>query len=171
MIQGRDGVNLGPLDEKYVETIRAWRNDPRVWSWCRQYKPISDFEQSRWFENQSKDPSIQMYAVLADDKIAGVCGFTSIDLINRRAEFSLYICPDMTQQHFGTKALKLLFSHGFKQWGFNSIWGETFDGNPAVKLFESLGMTKEGSRRQFYFRNGAFLDAHLYSVLASEWRG
>lgn len=169
MIDYGHGVRLGPLDSKYLATMRSWRNDARVWKWCRQMKLISDVEQEAWFDRQSSDPTIQMYAVLANDFLAGVCGFTSIDLINRRAEFSLYIDPAMFGRGLGTMALKTLFSHGFNQWGFHSIWGESFDGNPASRMFKKIGMKQEGIRRGFYFRDGKFIDAHLYGVLASEW--
>jgi len=171
MIDYGFGVRLGPLDSKYLEIARCWRNDPRVWRWCRQMKPISDFDQDSWFERQANDSSTQMCAVLVNDQIVGVCGFTSIDLINRRAEFSLYIDPDMTRKHLGTRALNTLFTHGFKDWGFHSIWGETFEGNPAALLFEKIGMKKEGVRRGFYLRKGEFVDATLYGVLADEWKG
>lgn len=172
MIDFSYGVTLGPLDSHFLETIRDWRNDRKVWEWCRQYKPISDREQDAWYDWQGKEPTVQMYAIKSESgALVGVCGFTSIDLINRRAEFSLYVDPDAKGRGMGTRALKTLFSHGFKQWGFNSIWGETFDGNPALRIFEKVGMKIEGTRRAFYFRDGRFIDAHLVSILASEWVG
>ena len=168
MIDHGHGVVLGPLDLESAEHVRKWRNDPRVWMWCRQFKPISDLEQDLWFDRQVKDPTIQMYSILVDGLLAGVCGFTSIDLINRRAEFSLYVDPEVSGRGIGTKALQTLISHGFKQWGFHSIWGETFDGNPAANIFKKLGMKHEGIRRDFYFRDGKFIDAHLYSILEKD---
>lgn len=171
MIDHGFGVVLGPLDSNHAEHVRKWRNDPRVWNWCRQYKPISDFDQDSWFERQANDPTIQMYSILLDGSLAGVCGFTSIDLINRRAEFSLYVAPDLNGRGIGTKSLLTLLRHGFNQWGFNSIWGESFEGNPAIRIFKKIGMKQEGIRRGFYFRDGKFIDAHLYGILASEWGG
>lgn len=101
--------------------------------------------------------------------MVGVCGLTSIDLHNRRAEFSLYIAPALHGQGFGRKGLELLLTHGFKNLGLNVIWGEVFDGNPAAKLFRRLGFVKEGTRREFYFRDGKFIDAHIVSLTAGEW--
>jgi RimJ/RimL family protein N-acetyltransferase len=160
--------------------IRAWRNDYKVWRWCRQNDFISDIEQVRWFERQAADPSIKMYKIvvkfenLAEDKskivTVGVCGLTSIDYINRRGEFSLYIAPAFQGNNFGRQALCCLLTHGFLNLGMHSIYGETFDGNPAIKMFESLGFRKEGTRREFYFRDGGFIDAHLYSMTEGEWK-
>lgn len=169
MIDHGFDITLGPLDPGHSWQARVWRNDPRVWNWCRQMKPISDIEQKTWFERQSNDASIQMYSVISNGLHVGVCGFTSIDLINRRAEFSLYIDPKLTGKGIGTRTLKTLLSHGFKQWGFHSIWGESFEGNPAARIFKKLGMKQEGIRRDFYFREGKFVDAHLYSIMDYEW--
>jgi [ribosomal protein S5]-alanine N-acetyltransferase len=163
------GVTLGPLVSWRNEQYRTWRNHPRIWKNCRQHDPISDIDQTRWFERQSLDPTIKMYEIIREDMPIGVCGLTSIDSTNRRAEFSLYIEPGKQGNGFGELALKTLVSHGFKNLNLHVIWGETFDGNPAAELFKRAGFKKEGTRRQFYFRSGKYIDAHLYSVLSSEW--
>lgn len=162
-------TTLGPLDSSHLEKIRSWRNDIRVRKWCRQHSFISDIDQSRWFERVSNDPTIKMFGVYAGSEIVGVCGLTSIDLVNRRAEFSLYIGPEHHGNGYGTLALVALFSHGFHNWGLNTIWGESFDDNPAMKTFEKIGMKKDGIRRQFYFRDGKFINAHLYSITRDEF--
>lgn len=99
----------------------------------------------------------------------GVCGFTGIDLVNRHAEFSLYIAPTFWGQGYGKKALQSLVSHGFNSYGFQVIWGESFAHNPATKMFVQLGFMHEGIRRNLYFREGKFIDAHLYSILREDW--
>lgn len=171
MINYGFAVTLAPLDRGSAIAARHWRNDPDIMRWCRQRRPVSEAEQERWYEAQSKDQTIQMYLVLDEQNVpAGVCGFTDIDPWNRRAEFSLYIRPGKQKRGLGGNALKTLFTHGFKDLGFRVIWGETFHGNPAESLFQRLGMVKEGTRREFYFKNDEILDAHLYSLLEREWR-
>jgi ribosomal-protein-alanine N-acetyltransferase len=101
----------------------------------------------------------------------GVCGLTDIDLVNRRAEFSLYIAPHMHRQGLGTVALKLLLGRGFDDLGLNVIWGETFKGNPALDMFRRVGMDIEGWRRDFYYKEGEFLDAALVSITREDWDG
>lgn len=163
-------MNLKPLDEKYKYEIRDWRNDPSIRRWCRQSDLISDQEQDRWFRSQDNDQSIKMYSIFSHDDLVGVCGFTSIDRLCRRAEFSLYIAPKYQRAGLAKKALKTLFTHGFMTQNLNVIWGESFDGNPAIGLFLGLGMKQEGTRRAFYFKDGAFTDAHLFSILFEEWK-
>jgi RimJ/RimL family protein N-acetyltransferase len=165
------GVQLGPLRAENLELYRNWRNDSSVRYWCRQSDLISQSEQVRWFERQDLDPTIKMYEILKVGGPVGVCGLTSMDLIARRAEFSLYIGPNHHRKGLGELGLRTLLAHGFNNYGLNGIWGETFEGNPAAALFEKVGMKKEGTRRQFYFKGGRYLDAHLYSILWPEWMG
>jgi RimJ/RimL family protein N-acetyltransferase len=67
------------------------------------------------------------------------------------------------------KALKMLFKFGFDDLNLHLIWGETFDGNPACALFERIGMEKEGTRRDFYFKEGKFISCHLYSITSDQF--
>lgn len=170
MIDFGEGAELGPLDRIAPSTLRTWRNDFQIWKWCRQNDLISEANQLHWCNGLKDRSDVKMYSIVSSTgQDVGVCGLTSIDHVNRRAEFSLYIAPGFQQQGHARAGLKTLISHGFSNLGLNHIWGETFDGNPAAFLFESIGFIKEGTRRGFYFRSGKFIDCHLYSILASEW--
>ena len=170
MIDYAFGVTLGPLSP-VKSTALEWRNHPAIYKWCRQYEPIESWNHERWVTSLADRSDVKMYGIYASPDLAvGVCGLTSIDLINRHAEFSLYIAPDFHRKGFGIKALKTLCAHGFNGIGLCHIFGETFDGNPAASMFERVGFKKEGSRRSFYFREGKFIDAHLYSILAYEFK-
>jgi RimJ/RimL family protein N-acetyltransferase len=169
MIDFRQGVTLEALDRTWLNLVRGWRNTPDIYFWCRQNDLISDADQERWYDQQSADDTVKMYLIKAGDVPVGVCGLTSIDLSNRRAEFSLYIAPGHHRCGYGRKALSTLLSHGFRNLGLNLIWGESFRGNPACQMFAGMGFVCEGARREFYFKDGKFIDALLYSITAREW--
>jgi RimJ/RimL family protein N-acetyltransferase len=168
-------LTLEALSRADLPQMFEWRNDYRIWSWTRQNDLIDELHHAAWFESQSKDPKIRMYKIVARTggatSFIGVAGFTSIDFQSRRAEFSLYIGPQFHRRGFGKMALNVLVSHGFTNLGLNVIWGETFDGNPAARMFEAVGFVKEGTARQRYWKDGKFVDAHLYSILREEWLG
>jgi RimJ/RimL family protein N-acetyltransferase len=152
------------------------RNDPNVMRWCRQNQPLHWGDHEDWFRKQREDPSIEMWAITSKDNagediysLVGVCGLTDIDHLNRRAEFSLYIGKSYWGKGLGTYALFQLFLKGFNDLNLNLIWGETFKDNPARKLFRHMGMTEEGTRRSFYYKNGLYTDAILYSIKAEEF--
>ena len=163
-------------DGSYLNKIR---NMPEIRDWCRQVGLIDNIQQEKWLTRISEDPTIRMYSIKgfsSDNPRAnisldlGVCGLTDIDHINQRAEFSCYVFPECQGYGYATDALKLLFRHGFNDLNLNMIWGETFDGNKALDLFtDKLGMKIEGTRRNFYYKKGKFIDAHLISISRSEF--
>ena len=171
MVDYEFGVSLGPISRVDPLKLLEWRNEPSVYRWCRQYEPLELESHMAWYNGLHKRTDVKMYAIRdAKDTSIGVCGLTSIDMINRRAEFSLYIGPEHHGHGHGLKVLKTLCAHGFQALGLYHIFGETFDGNPASEIFEKVGFKKEGTRRGFYFREGKHIDAHLYSILAEEFR-
>lgn len=163
-------VKLLAFDERHLDKSFEWRNDYDVFKWCRQYESLSKTQHESWFSSLKNNKSIKMYSVHSDEGFIGVCGLTSIDFINSRAEFSLYIGSNFQGSGYGTSALKALVDHGFKVLNLNCIWGETFANNPALKIFHKLGFKQDGVRRQFYYREGKYIDCNLVSILRSEWK-
>jgi RimJ/RimL family protein N-acetyltransferase len=185
MIKG-ENINLVPMHETAATSLQAHRNQAEIRDWCRQHTLIDEWQQKTWMKAVSESDDIKMFLVEVNDTNAqypaleriysmrcptvGVCGLTDINLIHRRAEFSLYIFPEHQRKGYARDALTTLFRHGFDDWNLHSIWGETFDGNPALSLFtDKLGMTYEGTRRESYYKKGRWIDSHIVSILRSEF--
>lgn len=162
-------MRLRRIKDWDLKYLFEWRNDPAIYKWCRQFAPLHFQDHCDWLEKQRVDPKIEMFAMDVDDKLVGVCGLTDIDMVNRRAEFSLYVGPEYWHQGFAKDGLISLFEWGFHSLGLNRIYGESFDGNRAIKMFEKLGLEHEGTRRDFYYRSGNFVSAHLYSISAADF--
>lgn len=162
-------IKLDTIPRSFSEQIRKWRNDAKIYSWCRQSDLLTETKHETWMACHPNDSKIRMYLIKDQgDFPVGVCGLTDIDLINQRAEFSLYIESGSQGFGHGKEALKLLCYHGFNSLPLNTIWGESFQGNPAMMTFEEVGFVKDGVRRDFYFKNGSHLDAVLYSIKKGE---
>lgn len=163
-------IKLLPLNKTdHFEKMLKWRNDERIFKWCRQNDFINETSHSKWFDKQALDPTIKMYAINYQGDFVGVCGLTDIDLINQRAEFSLYVDPDRHQKGIGKKALIELLRIGFARYPLYSIWGESFEGNLACVMFNKIGFKYDGMIRNHYFRKGNFISAHIYSITRNEF--
>jgi len=174
MINFGHGVILAPIIRKQLGQLLVWRNDRRIWQWCRQHSVISEAHHEAWFNSLGGRKDVRMFSVLdMGGVLVGVCGLTDIDETNRRAEFSLYIGPENQKKGLGKAALKTLVDHAFHHLNYVKVWGETFDGNPAYKMFEEIGFKPEGVRRAHYFRDGRYINCTLYSMLRGEaaWNG
>ena len=164
-------IFLNPIEESMLPSLKTYRNKYDTRRWCRQIGLLSDFDQNRWYKKINNDPTIKMFGIVEDlsGYLIGVCGLTSIDFINRHAEFSCYIEPDFRLRGYSEDALYLLFGFGFGELNLNLIWGETFEHNPARKLFAKIGMIEEGIRRDFYYKEGEYINAVLISIKKSEF--
>jgi RimJ/RimL family protein N-acetyltransferase len=146
-----------------------WRNDPKVFRWTRQQGLISYSDHLAWLDKITKDKSIMMFGVVAtlgpaQGKTVGQAGLTSIRQDHGSAEFSLLIGPEFQGQGYGRATLKELLLYGFDHLRLNTIYGETLVGNPALKMFESLGLTVEGLLKARYFKDGAYQDSIPVSI-------
>ncbi len=169
MIDYGYGVRMRRIDERDLAFLFVSRNNPEVYKWCRQNSPLHWESHQEWFKWQRTDPDTEMFTVISDNGPIGAAGLTSIDKVNGRAEFSLYIAQEHWGNNYGSQALKTLFAWGFGALRLNRVWGESFDGNPAIDLFKSLGMEFEGVRYDYYFRSGSYVDAHLFSISSADF--
>lgn len=148
---------------------REWRNNPAIWKWCRQNTLISETAQHEWWEKIHTDPTLLMFGIKASDQFVGVCGLTSIDRINQKAELSLYIAQNFQGRGYELSAMLLLLNHGFNDQNLNKIWVEIFDGNPSHEMYWANGFETEGILKDAYFREGKFIKAHLLAMHRSRF--
>lgn len=163
-------MKLIKIREEHADTLFRWRNNKDIYKWCRQREPLDWQNHICWLKSLPNRSDVRMFAIEEPIKfnIIGVCGLTSIDLVNGSAEFSLYIGPEYMRNNFGESALRLLIKYGFEVLRLYHIFGETFADNPAAKMFKKVGFKFDGIRRGYYYREGKHIDAHLYSILSNE---
>jgi RimJ/RimL family protein N-acetyltransferase len=147
---------------------REWRNDPAISNWTRQNGLLSESDMTKWRARIENAPTILMFGILCDGVESGTCGLTSVSLMHGTAEFSLLVDPKLHGRGIGKAALTELLKYGFMHLRLNCIWGETMEGNHALKLFLSLGMKEEGRARRRYFKNGEYKDSIFISILREE---
>lgn len=170
MEQSKPLVSLGPIFEEHLEWMLACRNKPEIRSWCRQVGLISLNEHLEWFHSLSGDKTRKMFVLSTKTEHVGVVGLTSIDYVSRRAEFSIWIDPSYQGRGYAIAGLKAICNFGFRELGLNCIWGESFAGNPGIGIWKRVGFKEDCVRRDFYYKNGEFVNAHLCSLLREEWK-
>ncbi len=63
-----------------------------------------------------------------------------------------------------------MLAHAFEKVGLHRVELEVLSANPRARhAYERLGFVHEGTRRQSLLWEGAFVDAHVMSLLAPEW--
>ena len=93
------------------------------------------------------------------------------NLPSRSATFGIIIGdPQYLDRGYGSEASKLLLDYAFAVLGYHKINLDFFEYNPrAQAMYEKLGFSHEGRRRENHWSRGRFWDDILMGVTAEEW--
>lgn len=172
-----DTVRLRAIEKDDLLLFTRWFNDPEVRHGLMVFLPLSLTEEQQWYEAMLKRPQEERPLMIEIDDggkwvAVGNCGLFDINWRIRSAEVGICIGEKKYwNKGFGTKSMKLLLHHGFKTLNLNRIALHVYENNPrALRAYEKAGFTHEGRMRQAHFQDGQYFDAHLMSVLRSEWK-
>lgn len=71
---------------------------------------------------------------------------------------------------FGREAMEALMKYAFEQRETNRFWLDVYPDNViGIRLYESMGMHRDGVLRQNYKADRGYLDQIIYSLLRSEY--
>jgi len=172
MIKGKI-CNLRPILPKDLELIRQWRLSEFVESKFPSWDIITPFSQEQWYEKVVHAES-NRYFLIEDVKgtPAGVIYLIQIDRRNRHAEFGYYIGePAALNSGISLEAEYLMLDYAFNYEHLKKVWCETMAFNTHVlKIHERFGFQKDGVLRSHAFRQGAYQDLILQSILDDEFK-
>lgn len=171
-----DGVTLLPFDEKYLDIVHKWINQPDVRSGTGSEGPVSTFAHRRWYEQVMSDPQSRIFIIGrgagADAQPVGTIALRRIEHRAHSAEYSIYV-GDHASRRMGVafEATVLIMRFGFMVLGLNRIYLRVMQCNvAAVRLYDKLGFVSEGVAREDAFLNGRFESSICYSMLSREFR-
>jgi diamine N-acetyltransferase len=170
-------IRLRAIEKDDLPTFTGWFNDPEVRHGLMVFLPMSLSEEEQWFQGVLKRPHEERPLVIdveVDDKwvTIGNCGFFDINWRIRSAEVGICIGEKQYwNKGFGTQSMQLILQHGFNTLNLNRISLHVYENNPrAVCAYEKAGFVHEGRMRQAHYQDGQYYDAHLMSVVRSEWK-
>lgn len=168
-------VGLMAIEEKDLDQLLEWRNNPNLRKYFREYRELSDANQKLWYsEKITKDPNTIMFSIvdLENNRLLGACGLCYIDWKNRNADFSLYIGIDelYIDCKYAFDAGKAILEYGFNELNIHRIYAEVFDfDTPKRELLQTLHFVYEGTNRDKHWCEGRWHASEYYSILASEY--
>jgi len=171
-------IRLRPIEREDLPRYVVWFSDPEVRQHLARYLPLSMAGEEKWFEQALTRPederplAIDLHAGEGVWRHIGGVAFQSIDWRNHSAEVGIAIGEkSLWNQGLGTDVMETLLHHGFETLNLQRIFLRVFAANlRAQRMYEKAGFVLEGRMRQAEFREGAYQDVLLYSVLRDEWR-
>jgi RimJ/RimL family protein N-acetyltransferase len=151
-----------------------WANDAEVTHYMFMGGMPNTIEQlEEEYEQLIRSPKDVVFAVVdkeSDTHIANV-GLYCIEWIGRSAELRIVIGErDFWGRGYGTEATKLTVAYGFEKLNLNSVYlGVNAEHVGAIKAYQNAGFVREGTMRQYIYRNSRYYDAIRMSILREEY--
>jgi len=144
MLNGKNVV-LRPLEREDLIQLKHWRNSEELRPNTREFRPLNDVNQQRWFESL-EDSSLIMFAIEnTNEELVGCCGLTYIDWKNGNAEISIYIGKQDGDEKICTvEAMNILLRYGFRDLRFHRLYVIVFEYNKKnIELADNCGFILE----------------------------
>jgi len=170
-------VNLRSLTEDDVldSSWYDWFNDELTCQTLQKhYFPNTRQQQMAFYKQMISDTNkLQLGIVDKDEnKLIGVVSLSSINVINRNAEFSIVIGDsNYRRRKYSTEALKLLFEHGFFALNLHKIYGGSLEmlRSWVNMLIEIFGFVDEGRWIEHVYKNGKYIDCYRIGLLKKDF--
>ena len=169
-------VRLTGIREADVETIISWDEDREFMRnlFSGPAYPRPEIAQRDWWNERLKNKNEYHFAIrlLESDQIIGTFHIQDIEWTNQAGWFSMGIgSEEFRGKGYGTEALRLGLDFAFNNLNLHRLALGVFAFNePAIRLYQRLGFTHEGTERELVFRDGRRHDLLVFGMLAREWR-
>ncbi len=173
----RDRVRFEPLQMENIHTHFQWNNDAELNRLDSElpYEEESFGTFKKRFERLCTEPSnshrhFEIHS-REDEELIGVAFAIRISEHNRHALVGITIGErEYWGQGYGKESLRLLLEYCFEALDLHRVSAETFEYNTTWRdLVEGLGFRKEGTARDYLYRDGQFWDKEMYAVLEDEY--
>lgn len=162
-------IFLRPITGEDLLSIYVWGqqvNAHELHPFPQPYSSSSDFVETN---KKPKPPNEAMLAIIRrkDNMLVGQISFTHYNPLNRSAELSILIDPDVHRKKFATEAMSVLLRHLFKQRGLNKVYLLVNESNRGMNEFLThFGFKRNASLKDHYFLNGEFQEGFVYELAA-----
>jgi ribosomal-protein-alanine N-acetyltransferase len=124
--------------------------------------------------NRPPDADIIDYAIHKknSDELIGCGMIAHIDHYNCRCDLGISLGwnKEIWGKGYASETLQAIISFCFNDLNMNRIGAEIYEFNShSLRLFERNGFQREGTRRQYIYKDNGFKNEYLYSLLREKW--
>ncbi|PKO98502.1 MAG: hypothetical protein CVU13_10110 [Bacteroidetes bacterium HGW-Bacteroidetes-8] len=168
-------IFLRALEETDADSLVLWRNNPEITNslgGTNYY--ISKSREIEWIKrvttNDKHDVRLAI-CLVENNKHIGNVSLTSINWVNRTAEFSIMI-GDKNEwgKEYGKEASILILNYAFYELNLHRIFLTVrIDNEKAKKLYEEIGFNLEGVLKEAIYKNGLYIDMLMMAILKTDY--
>ena len=168
-------VRLRGLREDDLTTLARWEMDAgRMATLSNWVVPPSEAAAreriAKWCENDKDRVGFAIETLDESPVLVGNLGLWGGATKDRAGTIGIALGRPHLGRGYGTDAMRVIVSYGFREMGLHRIQLSVAPFNPAgIRAYEKAGFAEEGRRREAVWHDGRWYDEVLMSVLDHEW--
>lgn len=169
-------IKLRALTKEDAKVSWVWRNNPDMRYFYSGHPFFINIEKEEaWIAKVStSDIPLTSFGIeeLKTNSLIGMVFLKDINLINRSAEFAIFIgAENVKGKGYATEATSKAIDFAFDNLNLNRVFLKVQeDNNSAIRLYEKCKFKKEGVLRESVYKNGNYLNEIVMSILKKEYR-
>ena len=166
-----DRVRLRALEPCDAERLWRWHNDPEVMKWMHAAYPSSLDEVEKELATRTANTHASLTLMIEDEHGNTVLvALRGAEPESACAVLDIYLGETKSWgRGLATDAMRTVCRYAFEKMNLHRVELCVADGNDAARrLYEKVGFVLEGRKRQVYYREGAWCDEWLMSLLRGE---
>lgn len=168
-------VRLRGLREDDLPTLARWETDPgRMTTLAGWVVPPSEAAAkeriAKWCANDKDDLGFAIETLADSPILVGNVGLFGARPKDRCATIGIALGREYIGHGYGTDAMRVIVSYGFREMGLHRIQLDVWPFNLAgIRAYEKAGFVEEGRRRELFWHDGQWYDEVMMSILDHEW--
>jgi diamine N-acetyltransferase len=161
-------VYLRALEPEDLEFLYLLENDTQFWEVSGTQQPYSRHVLKQYLENAHRDiyevKQMRMAICAAEGGLVGLIDLFDFDPKHLRVGLGVVILTQEDRNKgMGAEAVELVTSFAFQSLDVRQVYAHVLEDNKAsVHLFEKLGFTRTGIKKEWIRSDGKFKDQYLY---------
>ena len=162
------------IEEKDLQLIVQWRNNPDNNYYFYEHEPLSLSMQKIWYDKYLKSIDTDKIFIIDEISTSETIGMVSvyhIDYRSKKAEWGRLLLVEKARgKGYGKEIEKTIYSYVFNYLNLNKLFCEIYSFNtPVINLHEKMGCKVDGILRQHIYRHGKYQDVTTMSILKEEY--
>ena len=168
-------VRLRGVRDDDLPALAKWEMDPgRMATLSNWVVPPSETAArehlAKWSANEKDDLGFAIETLDDPPVLAGNIGLWGARPKDRCATIGIALGRQYIGRGYGTDAMRVIVSYGFREMGLHRIQLGVAPFNPAgIRAYEKAGFVEEGRLRESVLHDGRWYDEVLMSILDHEW--
>jgi RimJ/RimL family protein N-acetyltransferase len=168
-----NNIILRAIEANDLEQLQLWANNPDIQYMLGGWHfPTNMNDQQTWYNSLSCNSNNQRFMIINEENTAiGMANLVSINFKDGNAEHGLLLDEQYRGKGYGYSVVSAIMHYAFNELRLNRLETTIIAHNEAsLNLFlNKCGWRKEGVLRNWYFRQGKFIDKIYLGILKEEF--